>query len=192
MAGPAAGENPRTALILVDVTNSFFLAGMPNHYAAAAEVVTPLRRLLAKARASGVIVIHAVEQHRKGFEDYEWRKLPQHHFAGETDAQFFEDFAPQGAREAIFPKRRYSAFFGNDLALFLREQGIERVVVAGVKTNVCVRATVQDAFANGFDVVVPREATNSNRPHLAEASLEDIERYFGEVVSLDRALEMLG
>jgi nicotinamidase-related amidase len=65
------------------------------------------------------------------------------------------------------------------------------VVIAGVKTNVCIRATAQDAFANGFDVVVPREATNSNRPHLAEASLEDIERYLGSVVPLDRALEML-
>ena len=73
------------------------------------------------------------------------------------------------------------------MALFLREQGIERVIIAGVKTNVCIRATVQDAFANGFLVVVPREATNSNRPHLAAASLEDIERYFGDVVPLDAA-----
>ena len=67
------------------------------------------------------------------------------------------------------------------------EQGIERVIIAGVKTNVCIRATVQDAFANGLSVVVPREATNSNRA----ASLEDIERYFGDVVPLDAALEML-
>ena len=88
-------------------------------------------------------------------------------------------------------KRRYSAFFATDLALFLREQQIERVIVAGVKTNVCIRATVQDAFAHGFAVVVPREATNSNRPHLAAASLEDIDRYFGAVVPLERALEML-
>jgi maleamate amidohydrolase len=51
---------------------------------------------------------------------------------------------------------------------------------------------VQDAFANGFDAVVAREATNSNRPHLAEASLEDIQRYFGDVVPLERALKMLG
>jgi maleamate amidohydrolase len=50
---------------------------------------------------------------------------------------------------------------------------------------------VQDAFANGFSVVVPREATNSNRPHLAAASLEDIERYFGDVAPLEAALEML-
>jgi nicotinamidase-related amidase len=75
--------------------------------------------------------------------------------------------------------------------LFLHEQKIARVVIAGVKTNVCIRATAQDAFASGFDVVVPREATNSNRPHLAEASLEDIDRYIGSVAPLAAALEML-
>ena len=91
----------------------------------------------------------------------------------------------------LFGKRRYSAFFATDLALFLHEQKVERLIIAGVKANVCIRASVQDAFANGFEVVVPREATNSNRPHLAEASLEDIDRYFGAVVPLSRALEML-
>ena len=182
---------PATALILVDVTNSFFLAGMPNHYPAAAEVLEPLRRLLALAREKQRIVVHAVEQHYPGFDDYEWRKLPRHHFIGDRDAAFFAGFEPSGPREIVCPKRRFSAFFATDLALFLKEQKIERVIVAGVKTNVCIRATVQDAFANGFDAVVPREATNSNRPHLAEASLEDIERYIGSVVSLDAALEML-
>ena len=65
------------------------------------------------------------------------------------------------------------------------------MVVAGVKTNVCIRATVQDAFASGFEVIVPREATNSNRPHLAEASLEDIERYFGKVVTVNEGIAAL-
>jgi nicotinamidase-related amidase len=180
-----------TALILVDVTNSFFLEGMPNNYPDAAEVIAPLKRLLSAARAAGRIVVHAVEQHYPGFDDFEWRKLPRHHFIGDPDAAFFEGFAPSGPREVVIGKRRYSAFFATDLALFLREQKIDRVVVAGVKTNVCIRATAQDAFANGFDVVVPREATNSNRPHLAAASLEDIDRYIGKVVSLEDALGML-
>jgi maleamate amidohydrolase len=192
MASTESTPQPKTALVLVDVTNSFFLAGMPNFYPASAEALKPLRALLTRARSNGRIVVHAVEQHYPGYDDYEWRKLPRHHFIGDKDAEFFEGFAPEGTREIVCAKRRYSAFFATDLALFLREQGVERVVIAGVKTNVCIRATVQDAFANGFDAVVPREATNSNRPHLAEASLEDIQRYFGEVVSLDRALEMLG
>jgi maleamate amidohydrolase len=184
-------DTPATALILVDVTNSFFLEGMPNHYPAAAEVLPPLRRLLAKAREAGRIVVHAVERHYPGFDDYEWRKLPRHHFEGDRDQQIFAGFEPKGEREVLITKRRYSAFFATDLALFLHEQKIERVVLGGVKTNVCIRATAQDAFANGFDVVVAREATNSNRAHLAEASLEDIERYIGAVVPLDSALEML-
>jgi len=180
-----------TALILVDVTNSFFLEGMPNHYARAGDVLEPLSRLLATARAHDRIVVHAIEQHYRGFDDYEWRKLPRRHFIGDEDAAIFPGFEPKGPREILIGKRRYSAFFATDLALFLCEQKIDRVIIAGVKTNVCIRATAQDAFANGFDVVVPREATNSNRPHLAEASLEDIERYFGAVVSLQSALEML-
>jgi maleamate amidohydrolase len=189
-SAPAAKPRP-TALVLVDVINSFFLEGMPNFYPATIEVLEPLRRLQTKAREAGTLIVHTVERHYPGFDDYEWRKLPRHHLSGDPDAGFFAGFEPSGPREIICPKRRYSAFFATDLALFLREQGIERVVVAGVKTNVCIRATVQDAFANGFSVVVPREATNSNRPHLAAASLEDIERYFGDVVTLDTALEML-
>jgi maleamate amidohydrolase len=187
---PQSMQKP-TALILVDVTNSFFLKGMPNYYPAVDDVVAPLRELLAQARSAQKVIVHAVEQHYPGFDDYEWRKLPRHHFIGDPDAAFFSGFEPAGAREIVTAKRRYSAFFATDLALFLHEQKIERLVIAGVKTNVCIRATAQDAFANGFDVVVPREATNSNRPHLAEASLEDIDRYIGKVAPLHAALGML-
>jgi nicotinamidase-related amidase len=185
------GSSDSTALILVDITNSFYLKGMPNFYPDAEKTLEPLRRLLEAARANRRIVVHAAEQHRAGFDDYEWKKLPKHHFIGEVDGAFFPGFEPMGPREILLPKRRYSAFFATDLALFLSEQKIARVVVAGVKTNVCIRATVQDAFANGFEAIVPREATNSNRPHLAEASLEDIERYFGKVTTVEEAIAAL-
>ena len=180
-----------TALLLIDVIDSFFKEGMPNHYAEAILVIDPLRRQQAAARASGALVVHGVERHRPGLDDFEWRKLPRHHLEGAADAAIVPGFQPIGPREILIPKRRYSAFFATDLALLLREQGVARVIVAGVKTNVCVRATVQDAFAYGFEPLVPRDATNSNRPHLAAASLEDIERYFGRVVTLDEALAAL-
>lgn len=181
----------KTALILVDVINSFFEKGHPNYYEGVREVLPALRALLDAARASGAIVVHAAELHRPGFDDFEWRKLPVHHLAGAHDAKFFGDFRPDGQNEIIVYKRRFSAFFATDLALFLTEQRIGRVIIAGVKTNVCIRATAQDAFANGLEPIVPREATNSNRPHLAEASLEDIDRYMGRVVSVEDAIGML-
>lgn len=181
-----------TALLLVDVINSFYEPGQPNYYPEVEDTLPGLAELRDTARARDALLVHAVERHYRGLNDFEFTKLPRHHQDGEFDAEFFTGFEPvERAREIVVPKRRYSAFYATDLDLVLREQGITRVIVAGVKTNVCIRATVQDAFAGGFDVIVPREATNSNRPHLAAASLEDIDRYFGHVVSVSEASALL-
>jgi maleamate amidohydrolase len=184
-------QKKKTALLLVDVINSFFDPSQPNYYKGVEDVLEPMRQLRAAAKASGAVTVHAVERHRPGFDDFEWRKLPLHHIEDAFDADFFGEFRPEGDNETLVLKRRFSAFFATDLALFLTEQKVERVIIAGVKTNVCIRATAQDAFANGFEPVLAREATNSNRPHLAEASLEDIDRYMGRVVSLEEAIGML-
>jgi len=181
-----------TALIIIDGINAFYDSSGPLYYPEVVETVEPIRALLRRARQNEILRIHGVERHRIGLDDYEWKRLPEHMFAGTADVEIFPSFSsPADQREMEVGKRRFSAFFATDLALMLREQNVTTVVIGGVKTNVCIRATAQDAFANGFGVVVVREATNSNRPHLAEASLEDIDRYMGRVVSLDEALELL-
>jgi maleamate amidohydrolase len=180
----------RLALLLVDVDNAFFDPRGAFHYPEAQEVLGPLRELLAAARAAGRLVIHARDWHRPGLADFEGIELPAHCLAGEFDALPFPGFEERPG-EPVVQKRRYSPFFATDLALLLREQATARVIVAGVKTNVCIRATVQDAFAHGFRPTVVRGAVNSNRPHLHEASLEDIGRYFGDVVDRQTALAWL-
>ena len=181
-----------TALIVVDGINAFYDPTGTLYYPAVRDTVEPICALLERARQREVLRVHAVERHRTGLADYEWQHLPEHMFSGTHDTEIFPPFAGQdNALELELGKRRFSAFFATDLALLLREQRIDTVMVAGVKTNVCIRATVQDAFANGFSAVVPREATNSNRAHLAAASLEDIARYMGRVVQLEEALELL-
>lgn len=185
------GSNHGTALLLIDVQNSFFHPDGGNYYPESRDVLPSLHRLLDRARNSGRLVIHAAEQHRPNVEDFETAKLPEHCIAGEFDAQFFEGFGPNDETELFLAKRRMSAFCATDLDLLLREMGIDRLVIAGVKANVCVRATIQDAFSLGYRCIVPREAVNSNRSHLADASLEDIDRYMGWVVSIQEAEEML-
>lgn len=178
------------ALLLIDINNSFFDPKGLFYYPAAAEVLGPVRRLLESARSAGCLVIHALEAHRAGFEDFEALKLPKHCLEGSFDAAPFPGFEPQPG-ELVIRKRRFSAFFGTDLALVLSEQKVGRLLIGGVKTNVCIRATVQDAFAYGFQPAVVREAVNSNRPHLHEAALEDIDRYFGDVLDVDQALALI-
>lgn len=178
------------ALLLVDVINDFFDPRGANYHPGYDAVLEAVRRLVAAARAGGVPIVHSREAHRPG-PDFEHRKLPVHCVAGSWDGQPPASLEV-GPEDIIVFKRRYSAFFATDLDLLLRERGVRRLVVAGVKSHVCVRATVQDAFALGYEVRVPREATGSNHLHLHEASLEDIDRYMGRVVSLGEALAALG
>lgn len=177
------------ALLLVDVINEFFAPDGANYCPSYEQVLAAIQRLVTAARRRGVVVIHARESHRPG-PDFEWNKLPRHCMIGS-----WETLPPPGldVREddPVVFKRRYSAFFATDLDLLLRERSVRTLVVAGVKTNVCVRATVQDAFALGYRVVLPREATGSNRPHLHAAALEDVDRYLGTVVSLREAEQTL-
>ena len=182
----------KTALIVVDMQNSFLHPDGENYYPEAGAVVSNCLALIGQARKTGSIIVHVADRHRAGFEDFEDRRLPRHCVSGDFNAEFFDGFGPQGgAAEIEIVKRRFSAFFATELSLFLREQSVERVIICGVKTNVCVRATAQDAFAHGFDVVVVKDATNSNRDHLAAASFEDIERYLGQLVITDDAVEFL-
>lgn len=181
-----------TALILVDVVNDFFHPQGRNYHPCYASVLTYIRRLLEAARRNKVVIVHAVEGHLPGHDqDFEWRKLPQHCIVGSFEAELAPGVDAQEG-EYMLRKRRYSAFFATDLDLFLRERGVQHVVLVGVKTHVCVRATAQDAFALGYNVAVVREAVGSNHFHLHEASLEDIQRYMGRVISAEECLALFG
>ena len=116
----------KPALILVDVINSFFTEGMPNYYPAALEVLEPLQALLAAAAARG--------RDRRPCRRAPLSRLRRLRMAEAAATPFRRraptrrsspDFAPQGAREIFVAKRRYSAFFATDLALFLHEQKVD-------------------------------------------------------------------
>lgn len=182
----------KTGLIVIDMQNSFLHPSGENYFSAAAKVVEPVLSLIEAARNSGCLIVHTVDQHRVGLPDFEQKHLPIHCLVGDMNAGYFDQFGPKTGSnlEIEIVKRRYSAFFGTDLAMTLQECGIENTIICGVKTNVCVRSTSQDAFAYGFNVFVPAIATASNRENLALASLEDIDRYFGNTIELDAANDM--
>jgi nicotinamidase-related amidase len=195
MSGWDIGSPERTALVLVDLQNSFLHPDGGNYYPAVDTIIPNLARLLDHARARGRLIVHVADRHRPGVHDFESHKLPGHCVEGEFDAEFFAGFGPSaaaGPNEIVIVKRRFSAFFGTDLDTVLRENAIERIVVAGVKTNVCVRATIQDGFGHGYRCLLARDATNSNRTNLEAASAEDIDRYMGWSVSLADAETALG
>lgn len=184
----------KTALVVVDAQNSFLHPDGGNYWDGAQSVVEPLQRLITSARANDVLIVHVADRHRTGVHDSEFDRLPRHCVRDEFDAEFFDGFGLQpdsSPTEITVEKRRYSAFFGTDLSMVLHENNIDTIVLGGVKTNVCVRATATDAFGHGFTVQLVGDAVASNRPNLHEASLEDVDRYIGSVVTLDHGIEQL-
>jgi ureidoacrylate peracid hydrolase len=87
------------------------------------------------------------------------------------------------AEEAIVTKHRYGAFESSDLDLVLRSQGIRTVIMTGVATNVCVETTARQAFLRDYYVVFTSDCTATYSQADHEATLRNIDAYFGEVVT---------
>lgn len=181
----------QTALIMVDLLEAFFHPEGSSYYAEAKDVLPSIIKVLSAARECDSLIVHAVERHFPGLSDDEGKRIPQHCLIGTLDCEYVAGAEPKNRiGEIELPKRRYSSFMDTGLDLILRSNHIQRVVIVGVKTNVCIRATAQDAFALGYEVVVPIDCSNSNRPHLAAASFEDIHRYMGTTPDLRDTLAL--
>ena len=91
----------------------------------------------------------------------------------------------------VIVKKYPSAFFGTHLAATLSALGIDTLLICGLTTSGCVRASAVDALQHGYIPIVVREATGDRdaRPH--EANLFDISKKFGEVVGIDDARQYL-
>jgi len=78
--------------------------------------------------------------------------------------------------EPVFHKKFYSAFESVGLAAELESRGVTLLVIAGVYTHACVRATALDAYARGYEVMLAREAIASTEPLHAHVTLAYLER----------------
>jgi len=94
--------------------------------------------------------------------------------------------------EPVLEKLWASAFFATDLEARLRDGGADSLVVTGLTTSGCVRATAVDGLQHDYRVVVPREAVGDRNPGAHEANLFDMNAKYADVVSLSDVMAMLG
>ena len=91
--------------------------------------------------------------------------------------------------EPVVVKHRYSAFYASDLELVLAAIRPSSLIVCGTAVNACVEATVRDAYMRGHEVQLPRELVGWSQPDLAEYGFASIDRYSGEVLSINELWE---
>ncbi len=149
-------------------------------------------RLLGIARKAGIPVMHTNVVYEPGGRDggVFFRKLPalssfERGLHPEL-AAFAEGLEPLPG-EPVFSKQYASAFFGTKLAAALAEREVDTLLIAGVSTSGCVRATAVDACQHGFIPFVIREAVGDRHPAPHEANLFDLQAKYAEVVGLAEA-----
>lgn len=136
------------ALLIVDIQNDYFPGGAME-LVGSTEAGLRAGRLLQVFRAKGLPVVYI--QHvstRKGATFF----LP-----GTKGVEIHESVAPR-AGEAVFQKHYPNSFRETPLLGHLRELGIDRLVVAGMMTQMCVDSTVRAAADLGFQCALAHDA----------------------------------
>jgi nicotinamidase-related amidase len=93
--------------------------------------------------------------------------------------------------EVLVEKCWASSFFKTDLDEQLRAIGVDSLIVTGLTTSGCVRATVVDGLQNDYRVFVPREAVGDRNADVHEANLHDMHAKYADVVSTQDVINMI-
>jgi nicotinamidase-related amidase len=98
---------------------------------------------------------------------------------------------PVEPEDVIVEKQWASAFHKTDLDQQLRQRGVDSLVVTGLTTSGCVRATAVDGLQYDYPVVVPREAVGDRNPQAHEANLFDLHAKYADVMALSELVAVL-
>jgi ureidoacrylate peracid hydrolase len=204
-----------TALVVVDMQNAYlsksgYLDRVGFDVSTSAPVIDKAAAVLAAARGAGMFVIHlqngfnALQTEAGGPTSPVWHKSNALKYMranpaergklithGTWDHDFVEPMRPI-AGEAVIPKARYSGFAGTHLEQLLRARGITTIVLVGVNTNVCVEATLRDAYHREFfALMIPDATLQAGSNSIFEATVFNVTRFFGWVTSSEKMIAAL-
>jgi ureidoacrylate peracid hydrolase len=191
----------RTALVVIDMQNAFVAPRSPLEVAGARGIVAPINRLAAELRRRGALVIWVAHENREDGADW---------------SRYYEAFVAPGKRAAVsaaltpgselqklwpelqvrdvdlrVPKNRYSAFIRSEFEHTLRARGIDTLLIAGTKTNVCCECTARDAMMLDYKVVMLSDCTAALSDDEQRATLENVIQQFGDVLTTDEVIALL-
>ena len=185
------GKTP--ALILVDFVQAYFDKSC-DLYADVEDALQSAIRLRNAARQAGALVIYTnVVYHQSainGGRFYEKAKPLRHFIEGSPMGEWPEGLEPS-EDELIISKQYPSAFFGTSLASTLTAAGIDTLLITGLTTSGCIRATCIDCCSHGFIPIVVEEACGDRHQDPHQANLFDMNAKYADVVKEMEAIDYL-
>lgn len=186
------GLGKRPALIVVDVINGFTDPSCPLG-SQADSVVSANVSLIERFHEHGwpvalTTVIYRKESDARVFRD----RLPALDvLTPDSHWVEFDPRLPITTTDWHIEKTHASAFHGTDLHTRLQAADVDSVIVTGLTTSGCVRASAVDALQYNYKVVVPIEAVGDRNATAHEANLHDLNAKYADVLSLEDTFNLL-
>jgi nicotinamidase-related amidase len=163
---------PRSALIVVDMINSYEFEDADRLAESVERALPCLRRLLDRAVEEDVLTIYVNDNFGAWTSDRD--DLIESALGGRR-RDLVEPLVPRD--EALFVvKARHSIFFQTPLEYLLGQEGVDRLVLTGQVTEQCIVYSALDAYIRHIEIAVPRDAVAHIHEHLADAALEMMAR----------------
>lgn len=192
--GQKAGMGKRPALVLVDFVEGYFDPEC-DLYSDVDDALASALRVREAARAAGVLtVLTNVVYHPSainGGRFYEKARPLRFFLEGSPMGAWPKGLEPR-ADELIISKQYPSAFFGTSLASTLTAAGVDQVILTGLTTSGCIRASCVDSVSHGFITTVVKEACGDRHDGPHEANLFDMDAKYADVVSEEEIIAFLG
>ena len=183
----------RPVLLLIDFARAYFDPVSPL-YAGVETARASAARLHAAARATGVPAIFTrVEYSADGHEGgVFYRKIAalKSFVTGNPLGEFTAELAPLPG-DTVITKYFPSAFFGTGLAETLHAQGVDTIVITGLSTSGCVRASAVDALCHGFIPLIVTDAVGDRDAGVHAANLFDLAAKTAELITEAQAAAYL-
>lgn len=189
-ASTRLGFGQRPALLIVDFVKAYVDPESPL-YAGVEDALKHCIELLGEARRARIPVFWTNVQYEAGGRDggVFYRKLPVLAVfeRGSPLGAFADGLEPRDGERTI-TKQYPSAFFGTPLTGLLKEQQVDTVVLAGLTTSGCIRASAVDAMQHGFVPVIVQESVGDRSDAAHQANLFDLQVKYADVVPQSEAI----
>ena len=186
------GQHP--ALLIIDFVEAYFDPSC-ELYAEVDDALASALRVRAAARSAGIPVIYTnVVYHPSGMNGGRFfqKAMPLRHFVEGSPMGAWATGLEPAADELVISKQYPSAFFGTSLASTLAAMRIDSVILTGVTTSGCIRASCIDACSYGYIPIIVSDAVGDRHPAPHDANLHDMNAKYGDVVSETDAVSYLG
>ena len=155
--------------MIVDMQKDFCYENGALYVPNSKKIIPSIKRLLEEAKAKKVPVIFTQDWHKPDDAEFAvWRK---HCVENTEGAEIIDELRTDAF---TVKKRKYTAFFGTDLDIYLREHGIRNLIITGVVTNICIMHTASDAVLHGYSVIVPKDCVAALSEYEQEYGLKHI------------------